>query len=73
MATELIRGVNHFYSLLDKPIKLEISPKGSWRYSQLDCKSESAKTEDNFSLYTPLLPLKQTTSLFVGILVFMSS
>ena len=57
MVTGLIRGVNHFHSLLDKPIKLEISLKSSWRSSQLECKVESAKTEVNFSLYTPLLPL----------------
>ena len=47
--TELIRGVNHFHSLLDKPIKLEISLKSSLRCSQHECKSESAKTEVNFS------------------------
>ena len=46
MATELIRGVNHFHSLLDKPIKLE-------RSSQLECKSESAKTEVIFFLIYP--------------------
>ena len=73
MVTGLIRGVNHFHSLLDKPIKLEISLKSSWRSSQLECKVESAKTvvvfqvrlwtagcaktEVNFSLYTTLLPL----------------
>ena len=57
MVTELIRGVNHFHSLLDKPIKLEICHKSSWRSSQLERKTENAKTEVNFSLYTPLLPL----------------
>ena len=45
MATELIRGVNHFQSLLDKPIKLEISLKSYWSCSQHKRKSESAKTE----------------------------
>ena len=40
MATELITGVNHFQSLIDKPIKLEISLKSSWRSSQLECKTE---------------------------------
>ena len=57
MATELITGVNHFQSLTDKPIKLEISLKSSWRSSQLECKIESARIEAYFSLYTPLLPL----------------
>ena len=45
MATELIRGVNHVYSLLDKPIKLIIILKSPWRCSQLKCKTESAKAE----------------------------
>ena len=58
MATEMITGVNHFQSLIDKPIKLEIRLKSSWRSSQLECKTESARIEANFSLYTPLLPLK---------------
>ena len=57
MASELITGVNHFQSLIDKPIKLEISLKSSWRSSQLECKTESARIEAYFSLYTPLLPL----------------
>ena len=57
MVIELVRVVNHFHSSLDKPIKLEISIKSSWRWSQLECKLESAKTEANVSLYTPLLPL----------------
>ena len=43
VATELITGVNHFQSLTDKPIKLEISPKSSWRSSQFECKTESAR------------------------------
>ena len=58
MATELITGVNHFQSLIDKPIKLEISFKSFRRSSQLECKTESARIEAYFSLYTPLLPLK---------------
>ena len=58
MATELITGVNHFQSLIDKPIELEISLKSSWRSSQLGCKTESARIEAYFSLYTPLLPLR---------------
>ena len=45
IAIELIRGVNHFHSSLDKPNKLEIS---SWRCSQLDCKSENSKIEAFF-------------------------
>ena len=57
MSTELIRGVNHFQSLIDKPIKLEIGLKSSWRSSQLECKTESARIEAYFALYTPLLPL----------------
>ena len=66
MATELVRGVNHFHSLLDKPIKLEISLKSSWRCSQYECKSESAKTEAYyFSLYIPLLPF--STSCIVSV------
>ena len=56
MATELIRGVNHFQSVLDKPIKLDISLMSSWRCSQLECKSASTRIEANFSLYTPLMP-----------------
>ena len=57
MATELITGVNHFQNLIDKPIKLEISLKSSWRGSQLEGKTESARIKANVSLYTPLLPL----------------
>ena len=54
-------GVNHFQSLTDQPIKLEISLKISWRSSQLECKTESARIEAYFSLYTPLLPLTMCT------------
>ena len=54
-------GVNHFQSLTDQPIKLEISLKISWRSSQLECKTESARIEAIFSLYTPLLPLTMCT------------
>ena len=59
IATELIRGANQFHSLLDKTIKLKISLKSSWRCLQLECKSESAKTEAFFSLIYPLLPLTE--------------
>ena len=62
MATELITGVNHFQSLIDKPIKLEISLKSSWRSSQLECKTESARIEAYFSLYTSVLPLTSALS-----------
>ena len=48
MATWLIKDVNHFHSLLDKPIKLKISIKSSWRCSRLKFKSESVKTEAYF-------------------------
>ena len=58
MATELITGVHHFQKLIDKPIKLEISLTSFWRSSQLECKTESARIEAYFSLYTPLLPLR---------------
>ena len=59
MATELITGVNHFQSLIDKPIKLEISFKSSLRCSQHECKTESARIEAYFSLNTPLLHLTE--------------
>ena len=59
IATELITGVNHFQSLKNKPIKLEISCKSSWRCSQLECETENARIEASISLYTPLLPLTE--------------
>ena len=54
-------GVNHFLSSIDKPIKLEISLKSSWRCSQHECKTESGRIEAYFSLYTPLLPLNDSS------------
>ena len=70
MVTGLITGVNHFQSLIDKPIKLEISLKSSWRSSQLEYQTESARIEAYVSLYTPLLPLnrKANLQLFKGVL-----
>ena len=63
MATELITGVNHFQSLIDNPIKLEISLNSSWISSQLECKTESARIEAYFFLIYPTPAFK--SSLFI--------
>ena len=39
MATELIRGVNHFHSLLDKSIKLEISLNPPFHWTAISLRS----------------------------------
>ena len=64
MATELMRGVNHFHSSKDTPIKLEISLKSPLRFSELDCNPENVKQTLIFLIYpTPAFKLLQKSSM----------